>query len=76
MRKYGNVQGQFRLQAWELPLIFRIGISINPIILNNYELTLSMDALHLNNNNESINIGGQYELEDTRNWEFLSQRWV
>ena len=76
MRKHGNVQGQFRLQGWELPLIFRVGILINPIILNNHELTLAMDALHPNNNNESINIGGQYELEDTRNWEFLSQRWV
>ena len=60
---YSNVQGQFKLQAWELPLIFRIGISINPIILNNHELTLAMDALHPNNNNESINIGGQYELK-------------
>lgn len=63
MRKYGNVQGQFRLQEWELPMIFRIGISINPIILNNHELTLAMDALYPNNNNESINIGGQYELK-------------
>jgi len=59
---YSDVQGQFRLQEWELPLIFRIGCSINPIVMNNHRLTLAVDALHPNNNSESINIGGQYEL--------------
>jgi hypothetical protein len=60
---YSNVKGQFRLNEWELPLIFRLGFSIQPIVLNNHILTIAADALHPNNNCESVNIGGQYELK-------------
>ncbi len=54
---YGDVAGQFRTSEWELPLIFRIGLSIKPIVTNVMNLTLSADALHPNNNAESLNIG-------------------
>ena len=54
---YGDVAGQFRTSEWELPLIFRIGFSIKPIVTNLMNLTLSADALHPNNNAESLNIG-------------------
>jgi hypothetical protein len=40
-----------------LPLIFRIGISLKPIVSNYASLTLAADALHPNNNSESVNIG-------------------
>jgi hypothetical protein len=59
--EYDNVEGQYRTQAWELPLIFRIGAAIHPIVSNTQRLTLEVDALHPNNNSESLNIGGQYE---------------
>ncbi len=59
---YSTVKGQFTLQEWELPLIFRIGISVQPIVLKNHRLTLAMDALHPNNNSESINVGAEYQL--------------
>jgi hypothetical protein len=58
---YGDVPGQFRLEGWELPLIFRIGFSIHPLVTRSHRMTLSCDALHPNNNTESVNIGGQYE---------------
>ena len=54
---YGDVAGQFRTSEWELPLIFRIGFSIKPLVTNLMNLTLSADALHPNNNAESLNIG-------------------
>ena len=54
---YGDVAGQFRTSEWELPLIFRIGFSIKPIVTKLMNLTLSADALHPNNNAESLNIG-------------------
>ena len=59
---YADVPGQFRMQAWELPLIFRIGVAMHPIVSTNQRLTVALDALHPNNNNESINAGVQYEL--------------
>lgn len=59
---YRDVPGQFKLKAWELPLIFRIGFSINPLVLGQHRLTLAVDALHPNNNSESVNIGAQYKL--------------
>lgn len=60
---FRDVPGQFRLQEWELPLIFRLGTSIQPIYSDNHELLLSADALHPNNNNESVNLGAQYKFK-------------
>jgi len=59
---YKDASGQFRLQEWELPLIFRIGCSVTPIKTEMHELVLAADALHPNNNSESVNLGGQYSL--------------
>ena len=60
---YRDVPGQFKLDAWELPLIFRIGFSINPVVMGQHRLTLAVDALHPNNNMESVNVGAQYKLK-------------
>ncbi len=60
---FSSVPGLFRMQEWELPLIFRIGASINPVSLKNQRITLSADALHPNNNGESINLGFQYAID-------------
>ena len=57
---YADVIGQFRTQAWELPLIFRLGIAVKPIVYYNQSLTIAIDVLHPNNNSESINSGLQY----------------
>ena len=58
---YKDIEGQFRVQGWELPLIFRVGVSILPIVTESHRLTLAVDALHPNNNSESLNLGAQYE---------------
>lgn len=59
---YADVAGQFRMSQWELPLIFRIGGSIRPLHSRYQSLILSADALHPNNNSESINLGAEYSL--------------
>lgn len=59
---YEYVPGQYRLSEWELPLIFRIGVSVNAIKTENHKVTFAMDALHPNNCAESVNVGAQYEL--------------
>ena len=58
---YGDVAGQFRTSEWELPLIFRIGFALKPIVSNIINMTISADALHPNNNTESINIGAAFD---------------
>jgi hypothetical protein len=59
---YKDVEGQFRLQSWDLPIIFRLGCSFNPIVTSSQKLTLAVDALHPNNNSESLNVGAEYQL--------------
>jgi len=59
---YQDVAGQFKLQEWELPLIFRIGASYNPLVYGNHIVTISVNALHPNNNSESVNVGLQYSV--------------
>jgi hypothetical protein len=59
---YRDASGQFRLQEWELPLIFRIGTSVTAFKTNQHEFIITADALHPNNNSESVNVGGQYTL--------------
>ena len=60
---YKDIEGQYRLQGWELPLIFRVGASIKPFVNDTQQLTLAVDALHPNNNSESINLGAQYAIK-------------
>ena len=59
---YKDVEGMYRLQSWDLPIIFRLGASIIPIVSESQKLTLAVDALHPNNNSESINVGAEYQL--------------
>jgi len=59
---YKDVPGQFRLNSWELPLIFRVGVAVKPFVAGNSSITIAVDALHPNNNSESINAGLEYAL--------------
>jgi len=59
---YKYVPGQFKMDEWELPLIFRLGIALDPLIFSNQRITIAVDALHCNNNSEFVNIGAQYKL--------------
>lgn len=59
---YKDVPGQFRLREWELPLIFRVGVAIVPLAVENHQITVAVDALHPNNNSESINAGLEYQV--------------
>jgi len=57
---YPYVPVHFLAESWELPLIFRIGISAYGLKNENQKLILAVDALHPNNNSESLNLGGEY----------------
>ncbi len=59
---YADTPGQYRLSEWELPLIFRIGVSAVVFKHEHQNVRVAVDALHPNNNAESINAGLQYGL--------------
>jgi hypothetical protein len=59
---YKDSKAYLATDSWELPLIFRVGFSVSPLVLNRHQLVLAADALHVNNNNESVNIGAEYRL--------------
>lgn len=59
---YQNTQGKYATRGWELPLIFRVGVSLNPIVSPHQIVTIAADALHPNNMSESVNLGAQYKL--------------
>ena len=52
------------LTSWSLPLLFRIGVSTNAIKTDNYRWTIAVDALHPNDNYESMNVGTEFAFED------------
>ncbi len=52
------------LDSWDLPLLFRIGVSTNAINTDDYRLTLAVDALHPNDNYESVNTGAEFSYKD------------
>ena len=61
--EHGNYQYlavNYETEGWELPLIFRIGVSFNAIQTKYQKVTCSIDALHPNNNSESVNVGFEY----------------
>jgi hypothetical protein len=55
-----RIPTNIEMDSWELPLIFQIGVSTNAINTEDYRLTLAADAIHPNNDFESVNIGGEF----------------
>ncbi|MBW7888459.1 MAG: PorV/PorQ family protein [Bacteroidetes bacterium] len=54
------VNAQYELDSYELPLIFRVGLATDLLKEENNRFTLSVDAVHPNDNTEYINSGIEY----------------
>lgn len=50
--------------SWDLPLTFQIGVSTNAIYTEDYRLTIAADAIHPNNEYESMNFGLEAAFKD------------
>ena len=57
---WDNLLTQVYTEGDELPLNFRIGCSLKPLNTLHQKLILSIDAIHPNNNSESVNVGAEY----------------
>jgi hypothetical protein len=55
-----RIPTNIEMDSWDLPLIFRIGLSDNIIQSDIYRFTATLDAIHPNNDYESINLGGEF----------------
>lgn len=54
------INSNLELDEFDLPLIFRFGLSADVIKENTSRLTLAVDAIHPNDNTESLNSGLEY----------------
>jgi len=57
-----SVNAYLGTDKFDLPLLLRIGISMDVLKTRWNRLTLSIDGNHPNDNTESVNIGGEYAL--------------
>jgi opacity protein-like surface antigen len=54
------INAEYQLEYFDLPLLFRVGVSSDVIKQSDIRLTASVDALHPNDNSESINSGLEF----------------
>src|SRR3990172_1605053 len=56
-----NINAYLATEKYDLPLMFRVGVSMDVLKgIGNSNLNLSLDALHPNDDVESMNIGAEY----------------
>lgn len=59
-----KVPAYLQTEEWALPLNFRVGVAYQPLKTQMHKLTLALDAMHPNDNYESINAGAEYLFND------------
>jgi hypothetical protein len=59
-----NINAVYQTGKFDLPLLFRVGLSMDVLNTRENRLTVAVDALHPNDNAESVNIGGEYMFRD------------
>ena len=65
--KYGNndkIPCHLDTDKWALPLIFRVGVAMDILHSDVNRITIAVDALHPNNNTESVNLGMEYSFNE------------
>lgn len=55
-----DINANLVTDEFDLPLTLRIGLAYEPLATENQHFTLAVDALHPNNNSESVNVGMEY----------------
>lgn len=54
------INGEYELDSYDLPLIFRVGVSTDILRSDNNRVTVAVDAIHPNDNTEYVNSGIEY----------------
>ena len=61
-----------QMESWPLPITFRVGVAMDALNTKRNRLTVALDALHPNDNTESVNVGFEYSYFG---WAFLRMGW-
>ncbi len=67
-----QIPAYLQMESWPLPITFRVGVAMEAINTRQNRLTVALDALHPNDNAESVNIGMEYAYFD---WAFIRMGW-
>lgn len=59
-----RVPSNIETQSWALPLNFQFGLAMEIFRNEQHRLTIAADALHPSDNTESVNLGGEYALQE------------
>lgn len=59
-----RITAKYETKPWEIPVLFRFGIKYDVIKNEDSRLILTADALHPNDDHESINLGTEYVFHD------------
>lgn len=60
----GSIPAYLQTDGWELPVNFRVGVAYKALKLEQHRITLALDALHVSDNYESVNVGAEYTFND------------
>lgn len=59
-----TIVANLKTDSWELPLFFRAGVSYDMLRNEMFRFTMSADAIRPNDNNEHVNVGGEFGYRD------------
>jgi len=59
-----QIPADIEMNSWDLPLRFQIGVSTNVVDNETYRWTVAVDAIHPNDNYESVDVGTEFALRD------------
>jgi len=59
-----QIPQDIEMDSWDLPLLFQIGVSATPLRSDDYRLVIAADALHPNDDFESVNVGAEFAFQD------------
>jgi hypothetical protein len=48
------------LEEWDVPLLFRVGVAVDALKMEDHRLTVEIDAVHPNDHTEYVNTGFEY----------------
>ncbi len=57
-----QIFAQLQTDSWALPLLFQLGVAMDVIQNETHQLTVEADAVHPNDNTESMHLGMEYGL--------------
>ncbi len=59
-----SLVGNLKTDPWAIPLLFRVGVAMDAYKDETFRLTVAADALRPNDNEESVNVGGEFGWND------------